>query len=94
MLRASNSYGSFAAEVARQEKVPFVDLNEIIAREYEAEGQERVTARYFLNEHTHTTPANAKLNAACVVKGIRSLEDCPLAKYLLPKAATGSSDDR
>ncbi len=94
VLRASNSYAGFAAEVARQEAVLFIDLNDIIARAYEAEGQEKVAAKYFLNEHTHTTPSGAELNATCVVKGIRALVDCPLAKYLLPKAATKSSDDR
>ncbi len=93
VLRASNSYAGFAAEVARREKVAFVDLNEIIAREYEAAGQEKVTAKHFFNEHTHTTPAGAELNAACVVKGIRALEDCPLAEYLLPQA-TRSSDHK
>ena len=85
VLRASNGYSGFAAEVARQEHVPFIDLNEIIARKYEAEGQEKVTKTYFLNEHTHTTPVGAELNAACVVEGIRSLTNCPLAAFLKPQ---------
>jgi lysophospholipase L1-like esterase len=82
LQRTAKDYRDFAAEVARQEGVPFVDLNEIIARKYEAEGQEAVTKKYFLNEHTHTTPAGAELNAACVVEGIKSLTNCPLATFL------------
>jgi len=74
--------------------VPFIDLNEIIAQEYEAEGQGKVTAKYFLNEHTHTTPAGAEVNAACVVKGIKALKDHPLATYLLTNAAIQSSDKK
>jgi len=90
-LRGSNSYGRYAAEVAKQEGVVFVDLNEIIARKYEAEGQEKVTSAYFLNEHTHTTPAGAELNAACVVEGIKALKDCPLANCLKAKPETNSA---
>jgi lysophospholipase L1-like esterase len=82
VLRAANGYGGFAAAVAKEEDVPFIDLNEIIARKYEAEGPEAVTKKYFLNEHTHTTPAGAELNAACVVEGIRGLKDCSLVGFL------------
>jgi len=82
VLRAANGYGGFAATVAKQEGVAFVDLNEIIARKYEAEGQETVTKKYFLNEHTHTTPAGAELNAACIVEGIKALKDYPLLNCL------------
>lgn len=81
VLRATNSYAFFAAEVAGMEGVGFVDLHEIIARKYEAEGQDAVTRNYFRNEHTHTTPAGAALNAACVVEGIRK-ELPALAKLL------------
>src|SRR6185436_12699803 len=38
VLRSTNSYAQFAAEVARQEHVGFLDLHEIIALKYEIEG--------------------------------------------------------
>jgi len=63
-------------------KTFFIDLNEIVAREYEAIGQERVTKEYFLEDHTHTTPAGARLNAVSVVSGLKALENCPLAGFL------------
>lgn len=97
ILRGTNSYEFFASEVAHQEGVGYVNLHEIIARKYEAEGKEAVTRKYFLNEHTHTTPAGAALNAACVVEGLRSIPNCSLVAYL--RAATvlnqsASSSDR
>jgi rhamnogalacturonan acetylesterase len=85
VARAANDYGKWAAEAAKAEGVPFVNLNEIIATHYEEAGQPKVAENYFTaTDHTHTTPEGAKLNAACVCEGIRSLKDCPLAKYLLP----------
>lgn len=91
ILRGTNSYEFFAAEVARQEHVGYVDLHEIIARKYELEGQEAVTRKYFLNEHTHTTPLGAELNAACVVEGVRRLPETALKKYLRPAQEKGTS---
>jgi rhamnogalacturonan acetylesterase len=54
----------------------------MIALKYEATGQEEVTEKYFLAEHTHTTKAGALLNASAVAKGINSLKTCKLKKYL------------
>ena len=82
IVRAANDYGKWAAEAARAEAVSFVDLNEIVARHYEALGQEKVNG-LFGDEHTHTTPEGAVLNARCVVEGLRSLEGCKLVGYLV-----------
>jgi lysophospholipase L1-like esterase len=84
VARASNDYGKWAAEVAKAEGVPFIDLNERVASCYEQTGRERVASLYFGTDHTHTTPAGARLNAALVVQGIEGLEDCPLRQYLPP----------
>lgn len=87
VVRAANDYGKWAAETAKAENVAFINLNEIIAKHYEEAGQQKVADTYFTpTDHTHTTPEGAKLNAACVVEGIRSLKDCPLVNYLLPEA--------
>jgi lysophospholipase L1-like esterase len=82
VVRASSDYARWAAEAAKAEGVAFVDLNEIVARHYEELGQEKVN-NLFADEHTHTNPEGAKLNAQCVVEGLRALKDCPLAKYLV-----------
>ncbi len=79
--RSSRTYQKWAAEVAAQEKTGYIDLNEIIARRYDAMGPERVEP-LFADPHTHTSRAGAELNARCVVEGIRALADPRLAAYL------------
>ena len=56
----------------------FVDLNEIIAKHYDAIGQEKVTKEFFVSEHTHTSLAGAKLNAQCVIEGIQGTQGLPI----------------
>jgi lysophospholipase L1-like esterase len=81
VARASNDYGKWAKQVAESEGAAFLDLNEIIAVHYEQLGQERV-AGMFYGDHTHTNPEGARLNARCVVEGLRGLNRCELCPYL------------
>lgn len=85
IVRASRDYGLWAKQVARAEGVPFVDLNEIIAQRYEKMGPEKVNA-LFADEHTHTTPAGAELNAECVISGLKGLKRCELCRFFSAKA--------
>jgi lysophospholipase L1-like esterase len=85
VARDTDSYAGWAAEVARQEKVAFVDLNEIIARRYEELGQEKVEP-LFADEHTHTSRAGAELNAAAVVASLKAIKGDPFKKYFSAKA--------
>jgi lysophospholipase L1-like esterase len=81
--RSAGDYGGWAAEVAKKEGVENIDLNEIVARHYEAEGQSNVLAKYFTAaDHTHTTPDGAKLSAVCVVEGIKGLKESTLKGLL------------
>ncbi|HEU0173573.1 MAG TPA: rhamnogalacturonan acetylesterase [Blastocatellia bacterium] len=82
-----DQYARWAEEVAKAEKVGFIDLNEIIARQYEAMGAEKVEP-LFADEHTHTTLVGAELNAASVISGLKALKPDPLASYYSEKAAT------
>jgi lysophospholipase L1-like esterase len=82
VLRASGDYGKWARESAESGKAFFIDLNEIIAARYEKLNEEEVTAKYFLNEHTHTTKEGAIVNASAVAEGISSLKKCTLKKYI------------
>ena len=85
MARASKDYGRWAAEVAKSEGVAFVDLNEIAAGHYEEAGKAKVESTYFTTkDHTHTTEAGARLNAASVAEGLRALPGSPLADALKP----------
>ena len=84
--RGDQDYGKWAGEVAKAEKVAFLDLNRIVADRYDTEGQEKAGSVYFSSaDHTHTLKAGAEVNAACVAAGLRALPDCPLAKFLLPE---------
>ena len=85
--RNTDTYRGWAQQVAEQEHVGFVDLNEIIARRYDAMGPEAVDA-LFGDPHTHTDWAGAVINAEAVVSGLRSLPGDPLASYLSQKGKT------
>ncbi len=80
VVRNAADYGGWAREVAVQERVAFVDLNEIIARRYDALGEAQVE-QLFADPHTHTSRAGAELNAECVVAGLKALPGNPLAPY-------------
>lgn len=82
LQRNSGDYAGWAADTARAEQVPFIDLNEIIAARYEAMGPEKVDP-LFGDEHTHTTRAGAELNAECVIAGLKALPGNPFASYFL-----------
>ncbi|WP_443938974.1 rhamnogalacturonan acetylesterase [Pedobacter sp. MW01-1-1] len=81
VLRVDKDFGKWAAEVAKEEKAYFVDLNKITADKYDAMGPEKVK-EFFPGDHTHTNLAGAMLNAQSVVEGIKLLEDCKLSTYL------------
>jgi lysophospholipase L1-like esterase len=83
--RADQDFGKWAAEVAQQEGVAFINLNDITARKYEKIGPDE-TKKFFPGDHTHTNPAGAQVNAESVVDGIRADKKLALNKYLLSAA--------
>ncbi len=86
IARSSEDYGKWAADVARQERVALLDLNEIVARRYDELGPEKVEP-LFADPHTHTSRAGAELNAAGVIAALKALKKNPLAPYFSDKAA-------
>ena len=84
VVRDGSNYGGWARQVAEQEHVGFIDLNEIIARRYDALGEAAVEP-LFGDPHTHTSRAGAELNAECVVAGLKALQNDPVAKYFSAK---------
>lgn len=81
VVRANDSFGKWAAEVAQAEGVYFVDLNQITADKYDRMGPEQVKM-LFPTDHTHTNPEGARINAASVVEGLKKNKKHPLNKYL------------
>jgi len=86
VIRASDTYGKWAFEVAGLTGAFFIDLNDISAKKFEVLGPEKVKELYFLEDHTHTTPAGAEVNAASVVEGLRRLKGCKLVGFLNKKS--------
>jgi rhamnogalacturonan acetylesterase len=91
IVRGEENHAQWAAEVAADAGVPFIDLNGLIADRYDAIGQPIIKAMYFPMDNTHTNPAGARVNAACVVLGLLQLKGCPLANYLLDSAPTDAA---
>jgi len=88
VLRNSADYGGWAAQVARQEGVGFIDLNELAAARYDQLGKEAVMRLFpdsVPDESVHTNLAGAELNAQLVVARIRALGTAPLVAALNDK---------
>ena len=73
IVRAADSYAGWAKQVAQQEKAGLIDLNDTIARQYDALGREKVEAFFPADERTHTNMAGAEFNARVVVAGLKAL---------------------
>lgn len=86
VVRAQNDYAGWARQVARSETAPFLDLNEIIARQYEQLGEDQVNPLFIVGAGPHTSKAGAQTNATCVVAALKGLEENPLADYFSGKA--------
>lgn len=66
--------------------VGFLDLNEAIARRYDALGEAAVEP-LFGEPHTHTSRAGAELNADVVVSCLKALKNDPVAGDFSAKGA-------
>ncbi len=79
--RASEDYGKWAEEVAKSDGAYFIDLNNLIADEYDKMDKEKVAA-LFHGDHTHTGEAGAKMNAEMVIKQLKKLKGVKLKKHM------------
>jgi lysophospholipase L1-like esterase len=78
----ADTAADWAGQAAKAANAPFIDINEIIARQYDVLGQEKVNALFVAGAGPHTSLAGAQTNAICVVAGIKGLKDNPLTAYL------------
>ncbi len=83
--RNADSFGAWTRDAAAMPKVPYIDLNALIADKYDRLGK-AVVPRFFHGDHTHTSKEGAILNALTLTEGIRELKNCKLKKYLLKKS--------
>ena len=84
----TDSAAGWAADAARAARVPFIDLNEIVAHRYDELGQEKVKELFVVNAGPHTSLAGAQTNAICVVAGLKAIRENPLANYFSANART------
>ncbi len=80
---APAGYAQHAFDVAKQEGVECIDLFTRVLEKYQGLTPEQIKERYFCpQDFTHTSPAGARLNATCVLDGIRALKDGSLSKFI------------
>lgn len=95
-INRNRDYAGWAREVAAQEKVGFIDLNEIVARKHDELGHDAVMKLFpapvtgadgrVADEHTHPNLAGAVLNAELVVGGLKMIKEDRLTAFLTEKA--------
>jgi lysophospholipase L1-like esterase len=82
--RTPGSYPDWAMQVARQEKIMFIDLNKRMSEKLDGLGEAQVTGVYFFApDHTHTSAKGAAMAASLVVDGIQANKKCGLNRFLL-----------
>lgn len=78
--RCNETYGKWTKEVAGQEGVSFIDLNDRSALKLEKTGKDQA-ASYFI-DGTHNSKDGAIMNCESVAEGIRDLTNSTLKNYL------------
>jgi lysophospholipase L1-like esterase len=71
-------------QVAKSHGALFLDLTLVITDAYKKAGREKVET-FFADKGTHTSDLGAQFNAACVIAGLKSLTNNPLANFLSEK---------
>lgn len=80
MKRCTQTYRKWTKELAEQENVNFVDLNDLTARKFDLIGQE--DAKRYYKDLVHTSKEGAIMNAKSVIEGIGQLDKCNLKSFL------------
>lgn len=86
VVRSADGVAGWAGQAAEAEDAPFLDINEIIAREYDKLGQDNVKPLFVPGAGPHTSLAGAETNALCVVAALKGLKENPLEKYFSERA--------
>jgi lysophospholipase L1-like esterase len=79
VIRCDTTYSKWVKEVANEEGVYFVDLNDITANKLETIGKEKSAGLYV--DGVHNTESGAIMNAQSIVEGLKKT-DCKLNHYI------------
>ena len=81
--RKSDSYNIWIREVAREKRVPVVDLEDISAHDFEQWSRFKVDYMFY-GDNIHSSAFGAAHNAWCAARGIATCDESALKKYLKP----------
>lgn len=82
VVLVNDSYAGWAQEVAKAENVDFIPLNQLIKDKYSVSSADQIKSYFTEKDHTHTNEDGAKVNAALVVEGLKTLKKNKLKAYL------------
>ena len=91
--KESETFVKWTENAAKKTGAAYINLNEIVALEFEKLGTEKVEP-LFGDKRTHSTPAGALLNAQMVVAGIKAIKNPKLRKYLSAKSKSIKKADK
>lgn len=77
-----NTYRADERAIAEASKIDFVDVSDIIAREYQHLGPEKTYGLFHDHENVHMDTPGSFMAAYCTVAGLKALQDTPVSKYL------------
>lgn len=83
IVRVDSTFGLWARQIAKEKKVPFIDLNDISASRFERFGPEKVNTLFYLDK-IHSSVFGAKENAASAAEGIARSRGLELKNFLKP----------
>lgn len=89
--RGSGRYSAWAFDIAKAATVPFIDLTQRMADEFDALGEAKVKLLY-PQDHTHFNAEGADLHAAMVVAGLKGLRPSPADGVLSAKGEAVVAD--
>ena len=78
--RYDETFNEWCREVAEQEGVLFIDINELIAREYDAMGEETARKDYFADS-VHTREKGARLYCETIARALKESKSS-ISKYV------------
>ena len=91
--KESDTFVKWTSNAATATGNAYVNLNEIVALEFERLGPDRV-APLFGDARTHSTPAGALLNAQLVAGALKTLKKPALSKYFSPAGKSLKGADK
>jgi beta-galactosidase len=77
VIRSTDDYVAWTRAVAESAGAAWLDLNDLVATQYEALGEARVTRDLFFADRTHTSAGGAQLTALVVIDALRGLPGRP-----------------